>query len=222
MIIRAVEDLPAGEVSEEQRVTAQEHLVMLAAEHDAKPCGSWRDGCSRCLPRRGGPREAEALEREERRARERTRFAMRDNGDGTSSGWFKLPTCRRRWARRCRRSRPRRQDLGAWFDAEGKKLYPVLLGQAFSDLIEHLPTDALPQAGGTAATVVITMELERLRQGLGAATPTPEAGSLPRRPGGWPATPAWCPPPRHPVHPAGPGPHHSAAQRAAAHRDGHP
>ena len=81
---------------------------------------------------------------------------MRDNGDGTSSGWFKLPTRRRRcWARRCRRSPPPAgRTLGAWFDAEGKKLpYPVLLGQAFSDLIEHLPTDALPQAGGTAATV---------------------------------------------------------------------
>ena len=92
VIIRAVEDLPAGEVSEEQRVTAQEHLVMLAAEHDAKACGSWRDGCSRCLPRRGGPAGGRGAGAGGAGARERTRFAMRDNGDGTSSGWFKLPT----------------------------------------------------------------------------------------------------------------------------------
>ena len=33
-----------------------------------------------------------------------------------------------------------------------------------------LPTSALPQNGGTAATLVITMDLEQLKQGLGAAT----------------------------------------------------
>lgn len=174
VIIRAVEDLPAGEVSEEQRVAAQEHLVRLAAEHDAKALRVLARRLFEVLaPDEADRREAEALEREERRARERTRFAMRDNGDGTSSGWFKLPTLQAQMLGKAVQAfaAPRRQDPGAWFDAEGKKLpYPVLLGQAFSDLIEHLPTDALPQAGGTAATVVITMELERLRQGLGAAT----------------------------------------------------
>ncbi len=36
MIIRAVEDLPTGEVTDAQRLTAQEHLIKLAAAYDAK------------------------------------------------------------------------------------------------------------------------------------------------------------------------------------------
>ena len=36
VILRAVEDLPAGEVTDEQRILAQEHLIGLAAVHDAK------------------------------------------------------------------------------------------------------------------------------------------------------------------------------------------
>ncbi len=66
---------------------------------------------------------------------------------------------------------PRRQDPGAWLDAEGRKVpYPVLLGQAFAELVEHLPVDKLPQAGGVAAIVAITMELDKLKTGLGAGT----------------------------------------------------
>ena len=47
--------------------------------------------------------------------------------------------------------------------------YPVRMGQAFSELIEHLPVDRLPQAGGVAATVTVTMDYDRLVQGVGAA-----------------------------------------------------
>ncbi len=46
----------------------------------------------------------------------------------------------------------------------------MLLGQAFAELVEHLPVDKLPQAGGVAAIVAITMELDKLKTGLGAGT----------------------------------------------------
>ncbi len=53
----------------------------------------------------------------------------------------------------------------------GKALpYPVILGHGLIDLLEHLPADALPQAGGMAATVVVTMTLDQLENRLGAAT----------------------------------------------------
>ncbi len=40
-------------------------------------------------------------------------------------------------------------------------------GQAFVEILEHLPTDRLP--GRTAANVVVTVDLEALREGLGVA-----------------------------------------------------
>jgi hypothetical protein len=174
VIIRAIEDLPADEVSEAQRLTAQRHLIELAATHDAKQLRVLARRLFEVLaPDEADRREGEALEREEQRARQRCRFAMRDNGDGTSSGWFKLPTLQAELLGKAVQAfaAPRRQDPAAWRDPEGKKVpYPQLLGRAFAELVEHLPTDALPQAGGTAATVVVTLDLDVLRSGLGAAS----------------------------------------------------
>ena len=47
---------------------------------------------------------------------------------------------------------------------------PHRLGQAFEEYIERYPVDDTPHAGGVAATVVVTMGLETLLGGLGAAT----------------------------------------------------
>ncbi len=174
VILRAIEDLPAEEVTSEQRTAAQEHLIGLAGEHDAKALRVLAKRIFEVLaPDEADRREGEALEREERRAREKTRFTMRDNGDGTTSGWFKLPTLQAQMLGKTVQAfaAPRRTNPDAWFDADGKKRpYPVLLGQAFADLVEHLPVDKLPQAGGVAATVVATMDLQALRTGIGAAS----------------------------------------------------
>lgn len=173
VILRAIEDLPADEVTDEQRETAQRHLVALAAEHDAKHLRVLARRLFEVLaPEEADKREADALAAEERRARERCRFAMRDNGDGTTSGWFKLPTLQAEILGKAVHAfaAPRRQDPGAWLGPDGRKRpHAALLGQAFADLVEHLPTDKLPQAGGVAATVVITTPLEKLRESLGAA-----------------------------------------------------
>jgi hypothetical protein len=44
------------------------------------------------------------------------------------------------------------------------------LGRALMELVEHLPADRLPQAGGVNATVVVSMQLRDLLGGLGSAT----------------------------------------------------
>ena len=44
------------------------------------------------------------------------------------------------------------------------------MGQAFGELIEHLPVDELPQAGGVAATLTVTLDAHTLTTGVGAAT----------------------------------------------------
>jgi hypothetical protein len=44
------------------------------------------------------------------------------------------------------------------------------LGAAFVELVERLDPDSLPKAGGVNATVVVTMTLDSLKDGLAAAT----------------------------------------------------
>jgi hypothetical protein len=48
--------------------------------------------------------------------------------------------------------------------------YSTRLGHAFCSLLEHLDPTKLPVHGGTATTVVVTMDLDALRSGLGVAT----------------------------------------------------
>ena len=47
--------------------------------------------------------------------------------------------------------------------------YPRRLGEAFCALLERVPSSVLPQHGGTATTVMVTISFDRLRSGLGAA-----------------------------------------------------
>ncbi len=46
------------------------------------------------------------------------------------------------------------------------------MGHAFIELFGHLPTEALPKAGGLAATVAVTIDIDDLRTGQGTATNT--------------------------------------------------
>ena len=47
--------------------------------------------------------------------------------------------------------------------------YQQRLGRALIELLEHLPEEVVPQSGGVNATVVVSMELETLVEGLGSA-----------------------------------------------------
>ncbi len=150
---------------------AQRHLIDLAAEHDAKTLRLLARRLWEVLaPEEAERREGEKLAEEERRARERCRFGMRDNGDGTVSGTFRLPQVQGQMLAKAVQAlaAPRRTDPGAWVGPDGERVrYAVLLGQAFCDLVEHLPVEALPQAGGLAATVVVSMDYAKLRAGVG-------------------------------------------------------
>jgi len=50
--------------------------------------------------------------------------------------------------------------------------YGQRMGQAFCELLEHLPTDKLPHHGAGNATIVVTIDNDQLRTGLGEATLT--------------------------------------------------
>jgi len=74
-------------------------------------------------------------------------------------------------------SAPRRVDSlfrnvdGDHSDTEiGRRDHPRRMGQAFCELIEHLPADCYPQAGGVAATVTVNIDYDDLRERVSRAT----------------------------------------------------
>lgn len=121
----------------------------------------------------------EKLAAEESRAWDATRLSMRRRGDGTTKGDFVIPDAQADTFRAALEglAAPRRKRFTANRHALGVDDVMALphdqrLGLAFLELIEHLPEDALPQAGGLAATVAITVPVDVIRSGAGYGTST--------------------------------------------------
>ncbi len=114
------------------------------------------------------------LRGEESRAARRVRLSLHDNLDGTVTGHFTVPTLAGAILRKTiqqmvsprRRSPAGDAEADAAEDAKTRD-WPHEYGNAFVELLEHLPTDRL--SGKVAATVVVTIDHDRLREGLGAA-----------------------------------------------------
>jgi hypothetical protein len=110
---------------------------------------------------------------EERHALARTRLTLHENSDGTLSGHFTVPGVAGAILTRAIQSMtaPRRARVGATAAQAGeggdRRDWAHQAGLAFVELIEHLPTDRLHTK--TAATVVITLDHEKLAAGVGVA-----------------------------------------------------
>jgi hypothetical protein len=171
------------ELRREQRDAVEAHLVAQAREVDP---AQLRRLARRALEaaerssRRVDEAEDEQLRGEEQRALARTRLTMRDNGDGTTSGHFTVPSLAGSILRKTiqqiaspRRERVRKARGQACEGSEdGATTYAGTdwahrYGLALLEILEHLPTDRLQ--GKVAATVVATVSLEALRSGVGAA-----------------------------------------------------
>ena len=118
------------------------------------------------------------LEDQEKRAFESTQLHMSDDGEGVTRIKGQIPTVQAGMLRTALEAiaSPRRQQLidpetyGGHGDAAlGHPNHAQRLGWAFLELIEHLPQDKLPQAGGLPAVVTIETTLESLRTELGKA-----------------------------------------------------
>jgi hypothetical protein len=133
--------------------------------------------------------EDRVLRTEEEAARARTRLTWHDNGDGTTTGHFTLPTLAatvlaktvqqiaspRRFAQKAAKAAraagatTRKEVETATWDAfraaDGDWAHRY--GTAFVELLEHLPTEAL--SGKVAATVVVTIDHHHLKEAVGAA-----------------------------------------------------
>lgn len=172
VIVRAVTDLP-DTVLAVDRGRAEAHLVEQAARFDAKALRVLGRRLFEVIdPEAADEEEGRKLESEERAARRTAFFRMRDNGDGSFSGSFKIPALHAEMLNKALQGlvAPRRIRAQARADENGDKVsYPTLLGHGLMELIEHLPTDRLPNCGGLSATVTVTLDLEALRTGLGAA-----------------------------------------------------
>lgn len=117
--------------------------------------------------------EGELLVAEEQAALTKTRLTWHDNQDGTVSGSFTVPSVAAAMLIRAVQSMtsPRRAHLGATTaqagEPEQRRDWAHQNGLAFTELLEHLPTDHLH--GKVAATVLVTIDLARLQAALGAA-----------------------------------------------------
>ncbi|RNL60569.1 HNH endonuclease [Nocardioides marmoriginsengisoli] len=109
----------------------------------------------------------------EQHARTRTRLTLHDNDDGTVTGHFTVPTAQGHLLRKIldtitapRRGRPgaSRAQVG---DREARTDWDRARGEAFCELVDHLPTDHLHPR--TAATLVVTVDEATLRHALKVA-----------------------------------------------------
>ena len=167
-IVGALERLPRrGEfaVDQDQRARAEAHLVAAAADHDAKTL--------RVLGRRilevVAPELAErcvgrALEREEAEALRRTTLTLWEDDEGTCHGRFRMPVAHGQMLAKMilTLASPSGPGVRPGTGIDPDLPTPVRHGIALTQLIEAMPSSALPRAGGCGATVVVTMTLDQL------------------------------------------------------------
>ncbi len=182
VIVNALADLVrrVTTLADHEREQAEDYLIEMAAVFGPDELRRLGKRVFEVIdPAAADAREGELLDDEEERARQLCRLAMRRCGDGSTRGSFRLPDAQADMLRAVLEamSSPRRTGTG---DAgsgardpgadEALAAYPVRMGRAFSDLVEHLPVDRLPQHGGVSAQLVITVDHQVLQTGLGAAT----------------------------------------------------
>ncbi|MGN6250766.1 MAG: DUF222 domain-containing protein [Marmoricola sp.] len=179
VIVRALEALP-DDLEAELVVKAEEHLVELAATYPPavlKKLG--RRILEVVAPDIAEAEEGRQLQDKERRARETTRREFKRLGDGSTRITLKVPDgVADRFRTYLDAFTSPRHGTGA--DGGGVVEVPDVpagdripaarkRGLAFAALLEHLDPQKLPDHGGDATTVMVTLSLDQLRSGLGAA-----------------------------------------------------
>ncbi len=175
VIVQATDQLPAR-LSPAQVAVVERDLVDKAARLSPDQL---RRSARRALevvepdPAAVDRHEDTLLRTEEDAALARTRLTLHDNGDGTTSGHFTVPTVAASMLRKVVQAMtsPRRARLGASIAQAGhpddRRDWAHQSGLALVELLEHLPTDHLHNK--VAATVLVTIENDHLRAAVGAA-----------------------------------------------------
>lgn len=167
-IVTALDRLPTSgtfAVTAEQRDRAEQHLVALAADHDAQALGVLGMRIFEVIaPAVAEQFEGRALEAQEAAALRRTTFEIREDGEGTCHGRFRIPALHGQMLRKMLHSLTPPTS-----DPVERPPANVEHGVAFCDLIERIPAKALPRAGGCSATIVVTITLDQLLADLHTA-----------------------------------------------------
>lgn len=163
------DDLPPG-IDER----AEAHLIAQAQSFDAARLRQLAKRLFEVVcPEAADAAEGRKLETEEARARALASFSVRDNGDGTSDGRFRLPTLHAHLLKKALESltSPRRIGDARIDPATGRKRsHSALLGHGLMDLLEnHLDLTSMPSVNGSPFTLVVTIGLDALKSGLGVA-----------------------------------------------------
>jgi Domain of unknown function (DUF222) len=115
--------------------------------------------------------EAQRLQNQEQRAREKTSLRTRLIGDGLARTTIVHPVPDRdRLLTYLESYTSPRKHHDAISGEEDRIPHHRQLGQAFGALLEHLDPTKLPTHGGDATTVMVTISLESLRTDLGTGT----------------------------------------------------
>jgi hypothetical protein len=185
VITHAAEQAPA-ETTPAQLAAAEQWLVDRAtgdATRHGRPLDArrLRQTARRmfaCLdPALADRHEAILLGRETRTAETETYFTLHDHGDGTYTGRFRIPELHGHLLTHTidQLTAPRRLT-------HDKTGHPVMdqttpattniaetRGAALCELIEHLPTRGWPGHAGNTTEIIVTIDLDALRTGLGTA-----------------------------------------------------
>ncbi len=173
VLVRALDALPDS-LDAELVAKAEAHLVAEAGHFGPRELRRLgRHVLEVVAPEIADAEEERALRAEEQRARRLTRLSFRPRGDGSTDVFARLPD---QVASRLRAyldayTSPRRLRLGAATAEQDVEMLPQARrrGEAFCALLEHIPADGLPVHGGTATSVMVTVDLDALRRGLGLA-----------------------------------------------------
>ncbi|MBM7509289.1 hypothetical protein JOE61_003103 [Nocardioides salarius] len=182
VICTALDELP-DDLEPSILEQATKALVAFAEVHDAKALRVLgRRILEVVAPEVAEAWEAEQLAKEEREAEKSAVFRMREDGHGRIKGSFTVPMLAGQMLERALLAfaAPKHQiaTRAAADEGEHEEQAPVpvrrptaqRLGAAFVELVERLDPHDLPKAGGVNATVVVTMTLDSLKDGLAAAT----------------------------------------------------
>jgi hypothetical protein len=112
--------------------------------------------------------ERRLLEKEEKRAARRTYLSTRRNGDGTTDIRIRVSdlVCDRFLTYLESFASPRREGAAP---PEDRRPCEQRLGSAFAAFLETVDPSRLPLHGGDATTMLVTVDLEVLRSGIGIA-----------------------------------------------------
>jgi hypothetical protein len=117
-------------------------------------------------------REQDRLDRADAAAFAAARLSMRANGDGTTTGWFRIPDLHAALLKTAVEAliAPRKTDQPTPDRVTGRTPdHATKMGHALCEILEHLPVDGYGAHGGLAATLVVTLDHDTLKTGLGTA-----------------------------------------------------